>query len=96
MYIRLRLCAFRLCVIASLRLCVIVSKNPLVLCPLSLAFFVRSALRRAFRCIFARKAFPRFRVLFPNPVFRFRLRFPYPLAKDAATIPNAPAGESGF
>ena len=52
-------------------------------------FFWAFATRRAFRYIFARLNFPRSKKLFPNPISRPRIPFPVPLAKDAASIPNA-------
>ena len=53
--------------------------------------------RRAFRCIFAcwlLLAWGRPELPFPDP--RSRIPFPRPLAKDAASIPNAPAGGAGI
>ena len=62
--------------------------QPLVLSPQSLSFG-RSALRRAFRYIFARLVFPRLKTArYPLSVVRCLLS-QKSLAKDAAAIPNA-------
>ena len=56
------------------------------------SLFGRSASRRAFRYIFARFISPRSQIPVPNsqfPILRSRSPFPTPLAKDAASIPNA-------